>query len=128
MKITRTVETEATVQAQLYHLLTMKDVDLILEQTAPTGEKTKTGRPEKIRIDIAVLNEDSDLICCIEVKRSKDRKINKESRQYAKYQALGVPFMYCLGCDEIPKATRWVLNQLHQDSLNKAFEGRNYFR
>ena len=71
-----------------------------MEQNFKLKTKTKTGRNQKIRVDVVVLDSKDNCVFAIEVKNTS-RTDQSHTRQYQKYTDLGLPFDYCFGEDEV---------------------------
>ncbi len=82
---------EANVQAELYRLLRNNKFRCCLEY------KTKTFQVEVIRIDCVVIDEFDNVILAIETKSSmrKEKRVNTGTKQFERYEKLGIPFCYC---------------------------------
>lgn len=77
--------TEATLQAEIYHQLRKKNIKSVLEY-----------KINNCITDIAVLDSTENICCAIEVKRNRKREVKRTSKQYNKYEKLGIPFIYCV--------------------------------
>ncbi len=61
-----------------------------------------------IRADIVIIQND-EIILIIECKsRKSESEPNKKGRQYKKYKALGVPFLYCMTFKQVP----YIINNI----------------
>lgn len=119
MKITRYLPSEATIQAELYCALKAAGLRPMLEQIFFLDGKTRTGRSEKIRVDLIVVDATDLVIAAVEIKSSsrvKNGDAFKHTRQASKYQRLELPVAWCTHLDAIPSTVQWILSllQTHQ--------------
>ena len=97
---------EATIQAEIYHQLKTIGIECYLEQNFDIIYK---GRPHKVRADIIIV-KNYNIVCICEVKNGLDERPNKNTRQYHKYQILGIPFFYCMNVSQINNVISDITN------------------
>lgn len=83
---------EANVQAELYRQLRNKGIRCCLEY------KMKTPKGENVRVDCVIMDANDFIILLVETKSSKreNKRVNTGTRQYERYEDLGLPFTYCI--------------------------------
>ena len=126
MNLIRHKPTEATIQAELYCALKSAKITAILEQSFLLQSKTRSGRPKKIRVDVALCFDDQ-IFGAIEVKsrnEGKDVSSYLGTKQANKYTELGLPFRYCTRMDEIGDCVLWAASLGTRDQ-SSAGEGGN---
>ena len=100
--------TEATIQAELYHHMRLRGIEVSLELRIPGA-----------RADMAILNR-GRLAGLIEVKRGPGSTKRSRSRQTRAYEASGIPWRYCVGLGQIPGCVIWahsLVSPLNSPSL-----------
>ena len=89
---------EANIQAEVYRQLRNKGIKCCLEYRFYIESMNSY-----IRADVIIIQNDN-IVAIIECKsRKKEGNPNKDGRQYQKYRALGIPFIYCMTFKEVPK-------------------------
>ena len=97
---------EANIQAELYNVLKFNKIESIL------GYRFKEFR---LRADLIVI-KNNKIICACEIKSNRDfnKEPNLDTRQFRKYQALGIPIFYCNHMDKIEKVVN-LIKDLYYD-------------
>ncbi len=94
---------EANIQAEIYSRLRAIDIQCCLEYKIWINSLQASSRA-----DIVIIR-DGYIIAIIEVKSRKvGSKPNKNGRQYQKYEAIGIPFIYCMCSEDIDSVISWV--------------------
>lgn len=71
-------------------------------------------RIKRTRVDLVVI-KDNMVKCCIEVKKKSRKKFNTDTRQYNKYNNIGIPTIYCMGSGNIDKTVKVVKDKMLKD-------------
>ena len=69
----------------------------------PNYKKTKRGNNSKIRVDIVACDQENNIKFFVEVKNHLNKKTPTNTRQYAKYSSLGIPFYFCFDKKDLEK-------------------------
>ena len=98
---------EANIQAEIYHRLKLIGIESCLEYAH------KEPGQRGCRFDLVILKQFFDypeIIAIVEVKNRTriEKGINKNSRQYKKYSAVGLPLIYCLSKSQIDQTVEEI--------------------
>lgn len=99
---------EFEIQAELY--LRLKNLCLNVRGCVP-GWCDDNGM-HRVFLDLAIFDDDNELVLIIECKNGKAQKMSDQSRQKRRYSMLGVPLIFCPNYESIEDTIRAVKNSL----------------
>lgn len=107
-----TTPTERTVVAELYHQARVAGLQPTLEVSFEMPERLRTysDSPRVFRADLGIVHN-SHIVALVEAKPTKPKIPPKTASvvgEAALYHAIGLPWRYCLGMDEIPEVVAWL--------------------
>ena len=95
---------EANIQAELYCQFKRLNIKCVLEHKIYCAPMNCNIIPD------IVIVEDGEIVCIVEVKSKLSKfEPNKSGKQYKKYEAIGIPFFYCMHMRQVMETVKKVL-------------------
>jgi len=114
MEYPKPYKTEDWIKCELYRILTAKGFECYPEMRVEVNKlhtyRKGAVRNLVVRADL-VIYKDEKFICLIEVKNHAHDSPRTDGRQYKRYEATELPFIYCMNENQIDQTIEDVTEQ-----------------